>query len=251
MMRLALRTLLAGAPLIALALPAYATVPVVFGTSWDPPGNALQDIVDARYGPGMIDVLTDYIGASPSDPDPFYWTGLGFTSYLVEEVAGYRNRNLLGWYIETGSMPVIDGTDDGIVFTGMHGPGFTTSIALPTGVHPFGLYMNPNGPNGAQNAPEPELFFTNRLFNDRGPDGSGAVHPPTDGDVQAVVYDVSALTQPFTWLVCFEDLDSGPNPGACCTGTDNDFNDMVFEVTVAGQVPVQQATFGQIKALFR
>ena len=245
------RALLACGLLTTLALPARATVPVAFGTSWDPPGTALQNVVDARYGTGTIDAATDYIGAHPADPDPFYWTGLGFTSYLVEEVASNRNRNILGWYIESGSMPVIDGVDDGIVFTGPHAPGFTTSVTLPTGLRPFGFYMNPNGTEGTQNAPEPELFFTNRLYNDRGPDGSGAVHAPFDGDVQAVVYDVSRFTRPFTWLVCFEDLDSGPNPGACCTGTDNDFNDFVFQVTALGATPVVPMTFGQLKARYR
>jgi hypothetical protein len=137
------------------------------------------------------------------------------------------------------------------VFLGANAPGYTTSIQLPNGHQPFGFYLNPNGTRDAHNAPEPELFFTNRLWNDRGPDGSGAHHAPEDGDVQAVVYDVSAFTQPYTWLVCFEDLDSGPVPGPCCSGTDNDFNDFVFEVTVAGVLPVRPATFGQVKALFR
>jgi hypothetical protein len=69
--------------------------------------------------------------------------------------------------------------------------------------------------------------------------------------VQALVYDVSAYTEPFTWLVCFEDFDSGPDPGPCCGTTDNDFNDLVFEVTVTGMVPVQEVTMGRIKAMYR
>jgi len=65
------------------------------------------------------------------------------------------------------------------------------------------------------------------------------------------VYDVSSYTQPNTWLVCFEDLDSGANPGPCCSTTDNDFNDFVFEVTALGPTPNATMTFGGIKARYR
>jgi hypothetical protein len=72
-----------------------------------------------------------------------------------------------------------------------------------------------------------------------------------DGDVQALVYDISNIVhQANTWLVCFEDLDSGAMPGPCCVGTDNDFNDMVFEVTALGATPVQPMTFGQLKVRY-
>lgn len=238
--------------LLASAPAALATVPVVFGTSWDGPSNTLQTILDARYGPGSLNVTTDYIGAHPGDPDPFYWTGLGFDAYFVREVAGHANANLLGWYMETGSTPAIDGVSDGVVFPGPTGPGATFTITFPGGgALPFGFYLNPNGTGDAINAPEPELFFSNRLFNDPGPDGSGAIHTPFDGDVQAIVFDVSPWTRPYTWVVCFEDLDSGANPAPCCTPTDNDFNDLVFEVTVLGPVPVQDVTFSMVKTLFR
>jgi hypothetical protein len=116
----------------------------------------------------------------------------------------------------------------------------------------FGFYMNPNGTYGATNAPEPEKFFTNRKYNDRGPSGAGAVHAPFDGDVQALVYDLSTiLNKENVWLVCFEDLDSGPNPGPCCASTDNDFNDFVFEVHALGTTPAGAMTFGRLKAMYR
>lgn len=236
---------------VCLSAPVSAQVTVAFGTTWDGPGHSLQDIVDAQYGPGTIDVTTDYIGARTSDPSTVIWNGEGFTNYLIEEVAGYANQNLLGWYVDNGSQPVIDGIDDGVVFTGPHGPGHTTEATIGDGTRRFGFYLNPNGTDDSRNAPEPELFFTNRYYNDLGPDGTGAVHPPFDGDVQALVFDVSAYTNPQTWLVCFEDFDSGPDPGPCCDSTDNDFNDLVFQVRVNGLLPVRPATFGQIKALFR
>ena len=124
---------------------------------------------------------------------------------------------------------------DGVVFDGPAGPGTHQIISFTSPDTKFGFYLNPNGTGDGYNAPEPEKFWTNRFYNDLGPTGSGALHPPTDGDVQALVFDISKLVgQDNTWLVCFEDMDSGANPGPCCTPTDNDYNDLVFEVTALG-----------------
>jgi uncharacterized protein DUF4114 len=239
---------------IAAAVPARAGVAVDFGISWDGPSNSLQSIINARYGAGRIDVVHDYIGAKAADPDPFFWVDRGFSALLVREVAGNANRNLVGWYIEpaNGSPPVIDGVNDGVVFDGPSSAGATSIVSFPQPAQHFGFYLNPNGPLDATNAPEPEKFFTNRLFNDRGPDGKGALHAPFDGDVQAIVFDVSRFTHMNTWLVCFEDLDSGANPGPCGgSSTDNDFNDFVFEVTAISVTPVQPLSFGGLKIKYR
>lgn len=238
--------------LVSAPISALAQVPVVFGATWDSPTNTLQNILDAEYGAGTIDVQNDYIGKAGADPDPMIFSGTGLSGIIIREVAGNANRNILGWYTETGAMPVIDGAGDGVIFDGPAGPGTLRMVDFGGSVLSFGFYMNPNGVQGAQNAPEPELFFTNRFFNDIGPSGAGAVHAPTDGDVQALVFDVSAIVgQPNTWVVAFEDLDSGPNPGPCCTGTDNDFNDFVYEVTVAQTVSVQEVAFSVLKRLYR
>jgi hypothetical protein len=143
-----------------------------------------------------------------------------------------------------------DNSHDGVVFDGpaTDGKAVIVTFALPH--TKFGFYLNPNGPYDVQNAPEPEKFFTNRFYNDLGPNGSGALHAPADGDVQALVFDVSRFIGPNTWLVCFEDLDSGANPSSCCSGTDNDFNDVVFEVTAFGATPVIPMTFGALKSKY-
>ncbi|OGF13028.1 MAG: hypothetical protein A2W00_11950 [Candidatus Eisenbacteria bacterium RBG_16_71_46] len=236
----------------AAASPAAAVVPVAFGTTWDAPSTSLQKIVDGLYGAGAIDVQHDYIGARAGDLDPWFWVDDHFSALLIREVAGNANRNLVGWYLETGTRPAIDGVDDGVVFDGPQGAGATAIIVFPRAMTAFGFYMNPNGPLAATNAPEPELFYSNRLYNDRGPDGAGALHAPTDGDVQALVFDVSRFDGPNTWLVCFEDLDSGANPGPPGHAqTDNDFNDFVFEVTAFGATPALPMSFGGLKQLYR
>ena len=241
-----------------LAAPASAQVPVSFGTSWDGTTHELQNIVDGLYGPGKIDVHADYMGAHVGDQDPWFWVDSRFSALLITEVAGNADRNTLGWYSETGvnhpsPQPTLynDSIHDGVVFNGPAGVGASAIIIFPHPMTKFGFYLNPNGAGHVINAPEPEKFWTNRFYNDVGPDGSGALHPPTDGDVQALVFDISKVTgRENTWLVCFEDLDSGANPAPCCSPTDNDYNDMVFEVTALGATPVRSLSFGQLKARY-
>lgn len=239
---------------VALAPSAHAAapVPVTFGASWDGPGYDLQHIVDQYLGiPGAINVHTDYMGAHAGDIDPWFWVGRSVGALMITEIAGNANNNVLGWYEETGAKPVIDGVNDGVIFSGAQGAGSTALLTFPGGLIKFGFWMNPNGPYDAPGAPEPELFFTNRFYNDIGPDGSGAVHPPVDGDVQALVFDVSKWKGPNTWLVCFEDTDSGLPVTPCCSGTDDDYNDMVFQVSAMGATPTRQLTFGALKSMFR
>lgn len=237
---------------VGMVSPARATVTVSFGTSWDGSSKSLQKVLDAHYGTGAIHVTTDYIGHASGDLDPWFWVDDQFSALLVKEIAGNANRNVLGWYEETGRMPVIDGIGDGVVFDGPATSGNTTLITFDHPMTRFGFYLDPNGPLDAQNAPQPERFYTNRFYNDIGPDGSGPVHAPFDGDVQALVFDISTVVGvPNTWLVCFEDLDSGPNPTGCCTGTDNDYNDLIFEVHAFGATPVVPMTMGRLKMLYR
>ena len=239
-----------GLAAIVLVSAAYATVTITCGTSWDGPTKTLQKIIDARYGAGHVTVEWDYIGIHAGDIDPWFWVGNGFSAFMIREVAGNANRNVLCWYEENGTRPVFPG--GGIVFDGPAGAGATTVIAFSKPMMKFGFLLEPNGNLGTINAPPGELFFTNRFYNDIGPNGTGALHAPWDGDEQALVFDVSANTAPNTWLVCFEDLDSGAMPGAPgASQTDNDYNDLVFEVTALGATPVKTLSFGALKESYR
>jgi hypothetical protein len=238
---------------LCIAAPSRAAVDVTLGASWDGSNKSLQKIVDGLFGAGRISVKDDYLGRKSGDPDPWFWFDNRFSTFLVKEVAGNANRNQLGWYEETGTQPVItnDNIHDGIVFDGPDGAGTTAVVSFIKPLTRFGFYMNPNGSLDAANAPEPEKFYTNRRYNDLGPDGRGALHAPFDGDVQALIYDLSLIEGPNTWLVCFEDLDAGANPGpAGSAQTDNDYNDFIFEVTAFGATPVQPLTFGALKAKY-
>jgi hypothetical protein len=164
-----------------------------------------------------------------------------FSSLLLTEVAGYANYNIVGWYQETGASPVLtnDGIHDGVVFDGPASAGDAAIITFSRPRTKFGFYLN-------RTSPSPVMFYTNRILN-----AKSSVHPPFDGNVQALVYDVSAWTAPNTWLVCWEDLDSGPLPGPYGkAATDNDYNDCVFEVTALGATPVQLLSIGALKRMY-
>ena len=238
---------------LCAAVPSQAAVKVVWGESWDGPSKSLQSIVDGLYGAGQIDVKADFLGAKAGEPDPWFWLDNRFSALLVKEVAGNADRNQVGWYEETGSIPVLknDGLHDGLIFDGAAGAGAAAIVDFLKPMTRFGFYLNPNGPGDATNAPEPEKFYTNRTYNDAGPDGSGALHLPLGGDVQALIYDVSRFKGANTWLVCFEDLDSGANPGLPGQAqTDNDYNDFLFEVTAYGATPVQLLSFGALQTKY-
>ena len=226
---------------------AVSPVPVTFGATWDGPSHTLQSVVDDYLGvPGALNVHTDFIGAHAGDEDAWFWVGNSIPALLITEIAGNANTNLLGWYQETGVTPVIDGVDDGVVFVGAQGADASVVLTVPSGTTKFGFYLDPTpgGPAGH------ERFFTNRFLNDLGPFGGGAAHAPFDGDVQAIVFDVSRWKGANTWLVCFEDLDAGMAIGPCCTGTDADYNDMVFQVTALGATPTRTLSFGELKTRY-
>lgn len=230
---------------------AASPVPVVFGTTWDVPAVTLQGIMNTYLGaPGLVNVATDYVGHDAGEPDPWFWLDSQFSALLVREVAGYSGLNVLGWYLEDGGPVTIDGIDDGVVFNGPDGSGAMRLIIFPAGVSRFGFYLDPKGAQSGHNAPQPERFFTNRFLNDLGADGSGAIHAPFDGDVQALVFDVSQWKGPNTWLVAFEDVDYGAAITPCCNGTDNDYNDLVFEVKAIGATEARALTFGALKQKF-
>lgn len=253
-MRALFRSSLAISLMSALALTASADFPVLFGpTSWD--GIPLQDVLDAEYGPGVIDAATDYEGYQVGDADPPYWLDTGIDALIIRELAGYQNTNVLGWYAETLSgPPVIDGVDDGVIFTGPMSPGASAIVNFPGGVTQFGFYLNPNGSgDSGGNAPEPETFFTNRFYHDIGPNGGYLPHAPSDGDPQCLIYNLTDLNGGVpTFVLAWEDLDSGSviNPTYGNNFTDNDFQDLVVEIKAMSPVRTEESSWGQLKALY-
>lgn len=213
-----------------------AVFDVTFGDSWD--GTPLQQILDDEFGAGVVDAATGYEGFLCGDAITPYWFDNQVESWIVREIAGYSNQNEMGWYTETYEMPDFTGTDFGLIFTGADGAGATAVINLP-GVQRFGLWMNPRGAGDSTNAPEPEVFFTNRNYNDEGPDGTGpSPYAPGGGDPQALIYNVTEQRGYPAFIIAWEDLDygSGITPDYTPNSTDNDFNDLVVEIRAESPV---------------
>ena len=139
-------------------------------------------------------------------------------------------------------------------FNGAATDGSTTTVNLPRQVQ-FGLWFDPNGPYDSHNAPQGELFFTNRFYNDIGPNGDGTTfHGPYDGDPQAVIYNLTPYNRGIpTFVVAWEDLDYGGEITLSYTplGTDNDFTDMVVEIRAFSPVKEEAGSFSKIKGLLR
>jgi hypothetical protein len=254
----------------------------------------LQDLVDRRYGKGRIDVTRDYVGARSGDIDPWFWVGERFGGVRVKTLKRDPKRNRIGWYIENGGQAQIpDG--GGLLLSGQVRLREEAPVSLPSFRTRFGFYVE--AIDGTQShlglAPGQgnlRRFYTNRKLNDCGPNGSGAVHPPLDGDCQALVFDVSRWAGPGVWLVCFEDSDTGgtlavedddaadddlqgdddgegddhdnngthkPNEDnprdkvRRSKGCNNDYDDAVFEVRADGATPAHSLSFGALKVIYR
>ncbi len=235
--------------LLILILPVtVCAFDVTWGASWD--NVPLQTILDDEFGVGVVDAATDYEGYLPGDADPAYWEDSSIKGLVIREIAGNRNRNNMGWYAEDlMGAPVMSGFNDNIVIEGALSVGESATVDLPDGVTRFGFYMNPNGAyDGGVNAPEPELFFTNRFYNDLGPHGAGAAHAPLDGDPQCLIYNVTHLHYGVpTFVLAWEDLDYG---GVVGSQTDNDFNDMVVIIQAKSPVRNENMSWSSIKTLY-
>ena len=168
---------------------------------------------------------TGYIGHDRSDADPFYWNmGKDSTTFKVEqEIAGYADSNILGFYQGSGSSKTLTQ-----IFGGTENGPKTLSISGD-----FGLYLN---------TPENNFWYTNRRENKSEQDGR-FYNRDRRGDPQALIYE---LVKGKEWLVAWEDLD------ATRRGSDNDYNDMYVKVTATPE-PISAALFligGSVVGLF-
>lgn len=241
---------LAAALVLAWSVPA-ASYEVVMTDGWS--HVSLQDVLDAEYGAGVVDAQA-YFGSGPADPDVPYWFDSSIGGLLFREIAGFAGSNTMGWYVEDGSIPTLESLQDKVIFIGGNGIGDQVTIHLPGQVQ-FGLWLDPNGVYDSHNAPQGELFFTNRFYNDIGPDGSGTTfHGPYDGDPQALIYNLTPLNRGVpTFVVAWEDLDYGGEVTLSYDplGTDNDFTDLVVEIQAFSPVRANESSFGKVKSLFR
>jgi len=240
--------------LLVTALPAAAVspVPVTIGRSRDGVLWDLQRIVDRAFGPGRIDVRTGYIGAHAGDPDPWMWSTVPGKAIVMTLIAKKHPNGTLGWYCDQGSAPALNGAGNGLVLERSRLRAAPTTLKLPPTVQRFGFFVEREpGGTSIDGDGDAGVYFSNRMYNDVGPHGVGACHAPYDGDVQMLVYDISRLSAPDTWLVAVEYSDTGDAVGTQDGQSDNDFSDFVFTITGVGVTPTLSTSFGRLKALYR
>jgi len=125
-------------------------------------------------------------------------------------------------------------------------------VRLPTTVRRFGFYVaREAGGAGIDGDSDGHTYFSNRVLNDAGSTTAKASHAPWDGDVQMLVYDLSRLVAPDTWLVACEYSNTSRTIGVGDGESDNDYSDILFMVSGVGVTPTQTSTFGRLKALYR
>lgn len=238
--------------LLLAAATAFASspVPVTFGASRDGSLHDLQKKIDKLVGYGRIDVRRDYIGARAGDPDPWFWVNNGVKVISIQLIDRKSPHATVGWYKETGQVPVIDNVEDGTVVNDWKLRGSRSVVRLPAAVTRFGFYVDYEGGDEDDDGGH-YRYFTNRVLNDRGYRGRGSETAPHDGDVQMLVYDASRWLGQDTWIVACEYGDSGARQGSGYGECDHDYSDILFTVTGLGATPTLQSSFTRLKALYR
>jgi hypothetical protein len=240
--------------LLVTALPAAAVspVPVIIGPSRDGVLHDLQRVVDRYFGPGRIDVRTGYIGARAGDPDPWMWSTVPGKAVVMTLLEKKYSCGTIGWYGEKGTVPLIDSFDDGLVMERSRLRSAPVTLRLPSTVKRFGFYVaREAGGTSIDGDAEPYTYFSNRMLNAAGSTATKAGHAPWDGDAQMLVYDLSRLVAPDTWLVACEYSNTSRTIGTGDGESDNDYSDILFIVSGVGVTPTQTSTFGRLKALYR
>ncbi len=241
--------------LLMAAAPAFATATVtaVMGPSREVSLQHLQKRLDDLLGPGHVNAATDFIGAHPGDPDPWSWINNGVHPIAVTLIDRESLHGAVGWYEETGRVPMLDGVGDGVVLEGLRARGARTLVTLPASVKRFGFYVARKRDDEENNNGASAVFYTNHLLNDLGPRGHDSDTEPTGSNFKLLVFDASRWLGADTWLVASHFTDGGKHGGHGDGDDDDDDDDLdvLFTVTGLGVTPTRSVTFARVKALYR
>ena len=178
-----------------------------FGSSWDCTGCNVDSILTSIEDQEGTNLTLNLLNGGLNET----FTGIGATSIILEELAGYRYNTTFGWYnagSPADSQQIFSGADDK--------NSAPVSIAFDT-LTDFGFYIDPNGVTG------------NRMFTESDLN--------SHNDIQVAIFEVEELAN--TYILGWEDLDL--NGG---TGGDRDYQDMIVRVTVNVPEPGTIALFG-------
>ena len=165
-----------------------------FGSSWDNPNYNVDAVLNSLQDEAGDDLTLNLISTET-------WTGIGATSLILEELAGYKNNTTFGWY-EKGT------NNFNQIFSGSDSKGKSSVIDFGS-LMDIGFYINPNGQAGNR-------MYTQSELN-------------THDDIQVAVFKIEELVD--TYILGWEDLDLYGGQGG-----DRDYQDMIVRVQIT-QVP--------------
>ncbi|MFT6122388.1 MAG: hypothetical protein ACJASG_000911 [Oleiphilaceae bacterium] len=165
-----------------------------FGSSWDNPNSNVNTILTGLEDETGSGLTLNMISAQT-------WNGIGASSIILEELAGYKHNTTFGWYNTATN-------DSEQIFSGADGKGANAAVNFGS-LTDIGFYIDPNG------------ITNNRMYTES--------HRNTHSDIQVAIFKIEELEN--SYILGWEDLDL--NGG---TGGDRDYQDMIVRITIA-QVP--------------
>lgn len=177
------------------------------GSSWDCTGCNIDSVLSSMEDAAGTNLTLNLVNTGSINET---FLGLGATSVILEEMAGYRFNTTFGWY-DAGNpldaQQIFSGADD------LNSDPVTITFDSMT---EFGFYIDPNG------------ISANRMFTESSLN--------SHGDTQVAIFAIEELEN--TFILGWEDLDLYGG-----TGGDRDYQDMIVRVTVNVPEPATMAIF--------
>jgi hypothetical protein len=218
--------------------------------------SSLQKQVDDLLGRGRVNVTRDWIGARLGDPDPFTLSNSGRNLSIT--LVNVDTPDLsLGWYLENGSAPTIDGVDDAVLLNGLPRRGTEVLFRVPLSVPRFGFYIaDLEDDDGDDDEEAPVLSYATRLWNQSLELGDCPTIPV---NARMLVFDVSRWKGPDTYLFAVEKPedhstgDSGDDDSFMFNAKEADYkySNLLFLVSGVYVTGQRHLSFGQLKAIYR
>jgi hypothetical protein len=253
-MRLTILWRAAASLLLALVVTTHASASS--GGSGSPcEMSSLQKQVDDLLGRGRVNVTRDWIGSRLGDPDPFTLSNSGRDLSIT--LVNVDTPDLaLGWYLENGSAPTLDGVDDAVLLNGLPRRGTELLFRVPLSVSRFGFYIASLEDDDGDDEEAPVYYYSNRLWNESLELGDC---PSIPVNARMLVFDVSRWKGPDTYLFAVErpknhsddSEDSDDSFAYNAREADYKYSNLLFLVSGVYVTGQRRVSFGQLKAIYR
>ena len=134
-----------------------------FGSSWDSPNSNVDDILSGLEDQTGNGLTLNMISAQT-------WDGIGASSIILEELAGYKNNTTFGWYNTSTNVSQQ-------IFSGSDGKGSNAEIDFGSQMN-VGFYIDSNGQTNNRMYTENDLNSHN--------------------DIQVAIFKIEELENPLT-----------------------------------------------------